>query len=235
VDDDRPVGTVVGSDVGEIEAEAHLVIDLDGAELPLAADDVLDDEVDLGAVEGGFAGFLGEGDAEGACGVDAGAFGLVPAFRAAGVLAAVRIAEPDADAVFLHAEDVEDGLDEGEAPLDLGGDLVLGAEEVGVVLGEAADAGHAVELAGLLPAVDGAELGEADGHVAVGVGRAREDLGVVGAVHGPEHEALDELVVGKDAVLRDDLLAGALVEAACETLGDALDAVEHLGAGATGL
>jgi hypothetical protein len=78
-----------------------------------------------------------------------------------------------------------------QAPLDLRGDLVLGAEQVRIVLGEAAHAGHAVELAGLLPAVHGAELGEAHGHVAVAVRRAGEDLGVVRAVHGLEHEALD--------------------------------------------
>jgi hypothetical protein len=83
------------------------------------------------------------------------------------------------------------------------GDLFLGAEEVGVVLGEAADAGHAVELAGLFPAIDGAELGEAHGQVAVGVRLRGEDLDVVRAVHRLQHEAVDELVVGQDAVLGD--------------------------------
>jgi hypothetical protein len=148
--------------------------------------------------------------------------------RRAGVLAGVGIAQAHADAVVLHAEDVEDGLDEGEAALDFGGDLVLGAEEVGVVLGEAADAGHAVEFAGLFPAIDGAELGEADGHVAVGVGRGAEDLGVVGAVHGLEHEALDELIVGQDAVGGDGGCFGALVDAVGEALRDALDAAHDL-------
>src|SRR6185503_8890270 len=67
-----------------------------------------------------------------------------------------------------------------------------------------------VELAGLLPAVDGAELGEADGHVAVGVGLGVEDLDVVGAVHGLEEVALDlallELVgeLGARAPLGDE-------------------------------
>ena len=36
-------------------------------------------------------------------------------------------------------------------------DLVLAAEEVGVVLGESADAGKAMEFTGLLVAVDGAD------------------------------------------------------------------------------
>ena len=60
---------------------------------------------------------------------------------------------------------------------------------MGVVLGEAADAGHAAEFAGLFPAIDGAELGEAHGQVAVGVVVAREDLDVVRAVHRLEQVA----------------------------------------------
>ena len=46
-------------------------------------------------------------------------------------------------------------------------DLFLGAEEMGVVLGEAADARHAVEFAGLFPAINGAELREAHRQVAI--------------------------------------------------------------------
>ena len=70
-------------------------------------------------------------------------------------------------------------------------DLLVGAEEVGVVLGEAADAGHAAELAGFFPTVDGAELGEADREIAVAVVIAGVDLDVVRAVHRLEHEAVD--------------------------------------------
>ena len=65
-------------------------------------------------------------------------------------------------------------------------DLFGGTEEVGVVLGEAADACEAGEFAGLFVAVDGAEFGEAEGEVAVAAGLGCEDLGVVGAVHGFE-------------------------------------------------
>ena len=90
-------------------------------------------------------------------------------------------------------------------PRSSAGHLLLGAEEVGVVLGEAAHAGHAVEFAGLLPAVDRAELGEAHGQVAVGVRLRGEDLDVVRAVHRLEHEAVEQLVVGPHAVGRDRL------------------------------
>ena len=54
-------------------------------------------------------------------------------------------------------------------PEHFGRHLLFGAEEVRVVLGEAADAGHAAEFAGLFPAIDGAEFGQADRQVAVAV------------------------------------------------------------------
>lgn len=62
---------------------------------------------------------------------------------------------------------------------------------MGVVLGEAAYTGHAAEFAGLLPSVDGAELGKAYGQVAVGVWLSGEDLDVHWAVHWLEEVAVD--------------------------------------------
>src|SRR5690606_27073132 len=97
-------------------------------------------------------------------------FGLVPIFRRAGVFVGIGIAEADAHAVVGHAQRREDCFHESETALDFAGDLFFGAEEVGVVLREAADAGHAVEFAGLFPAIHGAELGEAHGEIAVAVG-----------------------------------------------------------------
>ena len=69
--------------------------------------------------------------------------------------------------------------------------LVVGAEQVGVILGEAAHAGHAAQFAGFLPAVDGAKLREAHRQVPVAVVVAGEDLDVVRAIHRLEQEALD--------------------------------------------
>ena len=182
---------VVGADVAEVEALRQVVVDLHGAELPLATDDVFDDEIDLRSVEGGFASLFGEVAAEGGGGGAQGILCLVPVGRVADVLARVRVAQADADAVVLHAERFEDDFDEVEAADDLVLDLFVGAEQVGVVLGEAAHPGHAAELAGFLPAVDGAELGEADRQVAVAVVVAGVDLDVVRAVHRLEHEAVD--------------------------------------------
>ena len=72
---------------------------------------------------------------------------------------------------------------EVEDPQDLGLDLLGRAEDVGVVLGEAAHAEQAVQGAAALVAVDGAELGPAQGQVAVGAHPGLVDLDVEGAVH----------------------------------------------------
>ena len=56
VDHHRPVRLVVGAGVFEPEPLGQDVVELHGAELPLAADAVADDEVGLGAVERRLAG-----------------------------------------------------------------------------------------------------------------------------------------------------------------------------------
>ncbi len=93
---------------------------------------------------------------------------------------------------------------------------------------------HAGEFTGLLPAVDGAELGEAHGQVAVGARLGRINLHVVRTVHRFEQEAVDELVVREHAVLGDGLRARELVDLLGEMHRHGVDAVRHLGAGAAG-
>ncbi len=124
---------------------------------PFAADDVLDDEVDLRPVESGFAGFKGEWHAERFGGVLAGLFGGVPLFGQADVLGAVGIAQADANAIILHTDGAKYDFDQFQAAGDFARHLFLGTDEVGVVLREAADARHAAKLAALLEAIDGAE------------------------------------------------------------------------------
>jgi hypothetical protein len=63
-------------------------------------------------------------------------------------------------------------------------DLFRGAEDVGVVLGEAADAEQSVHGAAAFVAIDGAEFAEADGQVAVAMGRVGEDQDVQGQFIG---------------------------------------------------
>ena len=94
-------------------------------------------------------------------------------------------------------------------------ELQGGAEDVGVVLGEGADAGEADQFARFLEAVEGGELGVADGELAVAVEGGVVEGHVGGAVHGLEEDLV--LAVGHGgehevAVMIE--VAGALVEPA---------------------
>ena len=84
----------------------------------------------------------------------------------------------------LEAELLVDREAEVEAADDLFLDLVLGGEDVRVVLGDVADAQQAVQRAGRLVAVHEALLGVADRQVAVGAPLRRVELRVRRAVHG---------------------------------------------------
>ena len=90
----------------------------------------------------------------------------------------------EGDAVVGEAE----GLHQLEGELQNAADLVLdllgAAEDVGVVLGEAAHAHEAVKDTAALVAVDGAQLGEAQGQLAVAAQGGAVDGDVEGAVHG---------------------------------------------------
>ena len=103
---------------------------------------------------------------------------------------------------------------------------------MGVVLREATDARHAVELAGLLPAVNGAELGETHREIAITVRLRREDLDVMRAVHRLQHEAVEELGRIHDTVLADHFLADAGVELVGELRGNGFEARSEFGAAA---
>ena len=74
--------------------------------------------------------------------------------------------------------------------------LLAGAVDVGVVLGHAPDAGQAVHHAGLLVAVDRAELEEPQRQFAVGAAAGPEDQVVHGAVHRLEVVVLAGLAHG---------------------------------------
>ncbi len=60
------------------------------------------------------------------------------------------------------------------------------AEDVGIVLSETADAQQTVQDAGALVAVDGAELAQAHGQIAVAMQLIAIDQDVAGTVHGLE-------------------------------------------------
>src|SRR5258708_22952892 len=73
------------------------------------------------------------------------------------------------DFEFVEAEILHDGEGKIHARFDFGFDLRGHAEDVRVVLSKAANAEQTVEHAAAFVAIDGAELGEADGEVAVAV------------------------------------------------------------------
>ncbi len=209
---------VVGAGVFELEALGQVVVHLDGAELPAAADGVLDHEVEFGTVECGFA-KLGAGfESFLGAGFDDGLLGEVPVFVATDVFLLVfGVAERDLSLEVLEVESLEDVEDDVHHLEELVLDLVGSAEDVGVVLRKAAHAGQAVELAALLVAVDGAELGKAQGQVAVRAGSGAEYLAVVGAVHRLE-QVLLALLGGVDGLERVLAIFGIVARGDIEVL-----------------
>ena len=67
-------------------------------------------------------------------------------------------------------------------------DLLRRDEQMGIILREAAHAGHAVQFAGLLVAIDGAELGQADGQIAIAARLRLVNVDVMRAVHRLEQK-----------------------------------------------
>ena len=119
---------------------------MDSGELPRAADGVDELDVDFGAVEGGFAGDGFVGDIEALHGFGESGGGAMPVFGLAGVIFGMRgVPIGEFDFEFVEAEIFHDGESEIDAGFDFGFDLRRGAENVGVVLGEATDAKKAVE------------------------------------------------------------------------------------------
>ena len=73
-------------------------------------------------------------------------------------------------------------------------DLVFGAEDMRVVLGEGAHPHHAVDRARRLVAMHDAEFGDLHRQVAIGLQAVLEDLDMAGAVHRLQRE--DAFVLG---------------------------------------
>ena len=100
-------------------------------------------------------------------GLAEGIFGAIPFFGITDVFGGVGVAKSNADPIIGHSEGVEDQFDKVEASGDFGSDLILGAEEVGIVLSETTHAGQAVEFTGLFPSVHGTEFSKPYREVAV--------------------------------------------------------------------
>ena len=156
---------VVRSHVGAVEPLRLLAVELDRAHLPRATHRVVHEEVDLRAVERAFA----LGDAVGQTHpVDRGAehpLGEVPlvvrpepVVRAGRELRMRQVAD---------AEPVVEELEVVEHPVDLVLDVLLGTEDVRVVLAELPRACQPLQRAGRLVAVQNGGLGVADREIAI--------------------------------------------------------------------
>ena len=216
VDHDGLVLGIVGPDVFEVEpfGTGKVVIELHRAELPFAAERVVDHEVDLGTVKRRLPRLgLAAGQVHPPRHPLDRRLGLVPPLGGSHILVARRVAEAEPDAEVVKRQALEHLEREVDAALHLGLHLLVGAEDVGVVLREAADPRHAAEFARLLVAVDRAKLGQPQRQVLVAVRPGLVDHRVVGAVHRLEqvllviahHDRL-ELAVGVVGIVAGDLV-----------------------------
>ena len=182
VNDDRACDGVFGGHVFEFEALGELEVELNRRALDLAAEGILDEDVDFGAVECAVLGIefvfdavVGEGFGE--C-----RFGLIPEGDFAHVVVGTG-----GEAEFVgQIEEFVEAADEFDEAADFTFDLVGGDEEMGIVLHELADAREARECAGELVAVQNLAFGDAVGEFAVAVFVLFVEQHRVGAVHGFE-------------------------------------------------
>src|SRR5438094_6340358 len=144
VDHHWPMRAIVGADVFQLKALGQIVVELNGAELPLAADAIPDHEVNLWTIEGRLAYFRRIVHAHILDDIENGPLGVVPVLFAAHVLVALRIAQADANSVVLQAQRGENEQHQLDVASHLRLDLLGSDEQVRVVLSEAADASHAV-------------------------------------------------------------------------------------------
>ena len=181
VQHDRPLlGAVFGHILG-IEALRQDEVQLQGAALPGPADGVAQVELQLGTIEGTFArqGLDLHVDRLAGGPVQLG-LGDVPDFVGPG---ADLGPQGQLHAVQVQAEVGIDRVQQLHELCRLRLDLVLAAEDVGVVLGEGAQAHDAMQGTGRLVPVAGAELGHAERQVAVALLAVVEDLDVPRTVH----------------------------------------------------
>ena len=159
VNHNRAVETVVSALVREVETLREVVVHLDRSQLPLAADGVLDHEVELRTVEGRFAQLHDRCEAFLLGGLHDGRLGLLPVLVRTDVfLLVVRVAQRNLGGVVVELQRLEDIEHDVDHAFELFQKLIRTNEQVGVVLRESAHARQSVQLARLFVAVDRSEL-----------------------------------------------------------------------------
>ena len=185
VQHDRMVFAAVLADIGGVQPLGQHEVHLQRPQLPVAADGVAQVELQLGPVEGAFARVEHRLQAGRRGRVPERLFGLVPDFVAAG---AHGRPVGELHRHLFEAEILVHAHQKVAKRLGFRCDLVLGTEDVGVVLDEGAHPHQPVQGArGFVPQTR-AELGHADGKVAVAGDALAVDLHVAGAVHGLERQ-----------------------------------------------
>ena len=167
----------------------------------------LSGEFDLGSVESPLPRLQIPGQVLAVQGLLQGVLGLVPELIRAN---AVGRAGGELVENLLEAEVGVDPVQQVDKGRDLGLNLVLGAENMGIVLGEAAHPHQAVQRAGLLVAVTGAELGQPQRQVAVALQALVVDLDVARAVHRLDRERALLRLGGEHVVVEFLPVAGFL-------------------------
>ena len=178
---------VVGTRIFELETLWQVVIHLDGTQLPTATQCVLNHEVEFRTIECGLTQFCAGGESFLCTCLDDSILGLFPHLVRTDVLfLVVGVAERNLCLEVLEVECLEDDADDVHHAQELILHLVGAAEDVGIVLSERTHTGQSVQLARLLIAIHGAELGAAEGEVLVRAWLPGKNLAVVRAVHGLE-------------------------------------------------
>ena len=162
VDDDRALGLVRLADVGQVEADGQLEVELHGGALEPALERVKHGDVNLGPVEGAVAGVELPLLARSVERVLQRSLRLVPRLQ----LAEVPLGPGGELHLVGEAEDFVHLIEHLHESRELLLHLVLAAEDVSVVLLEPAHAGEAVQRTAELVAVEHAKVGEPHGQFA---------------------------------------------------------------------
>jgi hypothetical protein len=187
VDGDRPLGLALLVDVGQVESlREHRQVDLDRRHLPLAAECVVDVDVDLGRVERAILGLQLVADVGGSEPLLGQLLSALPERRVTDRLVWLR-REREARCQTEPAVRLRDLAEQRD---DLVSQLVWPDVQVRIVLDELPDAGQPRQRPRALVPMQPSELAEAQREIPVRPELRAVDVGRLGAVHRFQAERL---------------------------------------------